>query len=157
MGTIKDVSDLLEKLIDRINGRKKQKLSDLSELLGAISELLDDTRDKFLKRELPRKEAHALAILINNAEKILSHFNEELNEVEEVFKNDLNNIGTLLRDVDFFIDQKPRLKLHDFYKDKTNNASFPKFAAKKIDLACEEMERIIGKLNAHKITIKHVL
>ena len=124
----------------------------LSEDLGAIASLLDAAREKFEKKDVPRREAKELATLINHADQLAGVFKAKHRGIAEVFEQELPQIGRLMRDADFFIDERPRYRLHSSF-DK-ENPTFPSYAADKIREACEEMQRAAGKISAYSLKYK---
>lgn len=148
MGAVKDTYEILLDLHVRLTGDKRRKQLILSEHLKAIASLLDAACKKFKNREVPRREAKELATLINLAEELATAAKREHSDIAYIFNNQLPEIGRLMRDADFFIDEKPRYKLHESY-DK-NDPAFPIYAERAIRLACEKMDAAAGIISAYQ-------
>ena len=149
MGTVKDTYDVLLDLHDRLTGQKRRKQLILSKHLAAIATLLDAACKKLKNREVPRREAKELATLINLADELAAAAKREHSDIAYIFNEQLPRIGRLMRDADFFIDERSRYRLHDSY-DK-NDPMFPLLAKASIHHACEEMERAAGIISAYRL------
>ncbi|MFD2937728.1 hypothetical protein [Spirosoma flavum] len=152
MGVIKDVWDIFWDSVNLILGLPKRQKRHLSVALNDIATLLDNIREKFKGRVVPRREAYELIGIINVADKLAQPFKEKYPELAQVFDLQLPMIGKMMRDVDFFIDEKPRYSLHSSYD--TKDAQFPAYVKGKIDEACEELERAAGIISSHSKRFK---
>lgn len=148
MGTVKDVYEILFDIGDRIKGSKNIKRKNLAEYLSAIIYVMGKCRESFIENQIPLRESKELAKLINHADQLATMFKAELPGLAELFDERLPRIGRLMRDADFFIDERPRLKLHHAFD--VDSPQFPIFAKDKINETCEEMARIEGELSAYK-------
>jgi hypothetical protein len=147
MGWVKDCYEILAGLWDRLSAEPRRKKLNLSEDLGAIASLLDAAREKFERKQVPRREAKELAILVNHADQLASAFKKQPRELVEVFEKQLPRIGALMRDADYFIDGRPRYSLQPA-KD-TDDPAFHFHAEDVIRQACEEMQRAAGIISAY--------
>src|SRR5947209_5232713 len=77
MGNIKDAYDILTDAVDRLLGRGKKSKTDLARGLAGIASVLDAARDRFERREIPRREAHALVYLVNHSAKLAAPFRKK--------------------------------------------------------------------------------
>jgi hypothetical protein len=148
VGVVKDTYDILLDLRDRLTGQSRRNQLILSKHLEAIASLLDAAGTKLKNREVPRREAKELATLINLAEELAAASKREHSDIAYIFNEQLPKIGRLMRDADFFIDERSRYRLHDSYDKK--DPKFPLLAKKAIYLACEEMERAAGTISAYR-------
>jgi hypothetical protein len=147
MGTTKDTYDILSDLWDRLRGGPRRKRLHLSQDLGAIAALLDAACSELQGKRVPRREAKELATVINHAKILAVEFKQDFPDLAVAFAEHLPKVGRLLRDADFFIDERPRYRLHATYD--TRSPTFPVHAERAIREACEEMQRAAGTLSAY--------
>ncbi len=112
MGSVKDTYDILADFWDRIQGGKTSARKSLAVDLNAIASLLRSACKQFEAGKVPTAEGHELAVTINLADKLAAMFKDEYRGLAEVFDQTLPEIGRLMRDADFFIDEKPRYSVH---------------------------------------------
>jgi len=115
MGVAEDTYKILMDIWDRICGGPQRTRLSLAEYLQEIASLLLEVRLKLERREIPREEAKKLAILINDGDELASVFKVKYRGLAEVFDGQLPHVGRLMRDADFFIDERPRYKLHESF------------------------------------------
>ena len=151
MGAIKDGYDIFFDIWDRITGQKKKKKRLLSDDLSAIASLLDSVKEKFKKKEIPRREANELAGLIYNADRLATPFKKKNPELATVFDTRLKDIGNQMQIADYFIEEELR---EDRLSDDKKNLILSFTAENQINEACRELERAAGILSSHSRLFK---
>lgn len=151
MGVIKDTYDIFFDLWDRITGQKKKMKRQLSDYLNAIASLLDSVKEKFKKKEIPRREAKELAGLIYNADRLATSFKTKYPELATVFDTQLKHIAREMQSADYFIEEELK---EDRLSDDKKNLILSFTAENQINEACKELERAAGTISSYSKLFK---
>ena len=141
MGNVKDAYDILSDLYDRLRGGKQSKKTNLAKDMAAIAMLIDEAREKFEAGEIPRREGHELASLINHAEQLAEYFKPTDPQLSDIFEKQLTNVGQLMHDADVFYEERPHYVL-------SSESTYPPYGTSIVQKACKEMQRTAGRLSA---------
>ena len=141
MGAGSDIFKILLELWDRVRKEQKCKEANLADDLEAIAILLDKAREKFEKNQIPRREGHELAEIINNAEKLAKHFEEADPKLPHIFEEQLPKVDRLMRKADVFYEEYPQ------YVIRSVDPPIPPYLSSIVQEACKEMERSAGDLS----------
>lgn len=128
---------------------KKKKI--LASYLGAIADLLDEARSKFIEGEVPTREGNELVSLVNHTDSLVDFFKDQEPDLVDVFKVQLPRVRQLMRDADFFMDGEVRA-LGDGEELKSTvqlkpNVSLNDLPKAIIQEACTEMKRAAAALS----------
>jgi hypothetical protein len=132
---------------DRISGSPQRKKLSLAEYLEKMASLLREVRLKFEKREVPRDEAKYLAGPISDADALASVFKKDYPELQKSSRINSPRVARLMCDADFFIDKRPRYRLHESFD--VDSRMFRTWAESNIAEACEELQRAAGIVSAY--------
>ena len=151
MGSLKDAYEILSDLWDRLRGGQKSKKANLADDLEAIATLLDEAIAKFEKNQIPRREGHELAEIINNAEKLAKHFEEADPKLPHIFEEQLPKVDRLMRKADVFYEEYPQ------YVIRSVDPPIPPYLSSIVQEACKEMERSAGDLSGPRKKIQETV
>jgi hypothetical protein len=152
-----------EKITELINKASSDRISEdgqiyrekLFSIFDRIIALFGSIQAAFARREIPRRDAYELAVLVDRADDLFRLIMPEDPGLAKKFKRRLNKIAQLMRETDYLLDgveRKGTYKMLDkFIGD--NISSYPEGADQKYKALGEEMERAAGELLAFRLTV----